>query len=96
MPLAHWAGSELRTAEPHQTIAGEGEGYGLHSTPSQAERQAFMTHHVATITKFVLAFLVGLLACLVLLTVDVRTLGEATPTHRMTTDMMPGMQMRSP
>jgi hypothetical protein len=55
-----------------------------------------MTDHVAMTGKLVVAFLVGLLACLVLLTIDVRTLGEAAPTHRMTIDMMSGMQMKSP
>lgn len=55
-----------------------------------------MAHHVATIGKLGMAFLVGLLACLVLLTLDVRTLGETAPTHQHMPDMMPGMQMKSP
>lgn len=56
-----------------------------------------MTPYVAITGKLVLAFLVGLLACLVLLTLDVRTLGEAAPTvPAQRHDMMPGMQMKSP
>lgn len=58
-----------------------------------------MTPYVAITGKLVLAFLVGLLACLVLLTLAVRTLGEAAPTvptRQHMPDMMPGMQMKSP